>query len=94
MDEGRLERLEQRLDDIDRRSSSMERMLEMLLDRSRQAADVIMPTQTRSHLRAAGRENLLAIRSLLDFWADKLADSNDDSDAPADQSKRQNIPID
>ena len=94
MDEGRLERLEQRLDDIDRRSSSMERMLEMLLDRSRQAADVIMPTQTRSHLRAAGRENLLAIRSLLDFWADKLADPNDDSDAPADQSKRQNIPID
>lgn len=94
MDEGRLDRLEQRLEDMDRRSSSMERMLEMLLDRSRQAADVIMPTQTRSHLRAAGRENLLAIRSLLDFWADKLADSSDDSDAPADQSKRQNIPID
>ncbi len=94
MDESRLNRLEQRLDDIDQRSSSMERMLEMLLDRSRHAADVIMPTQTRSHLRAAGRENLLAIRSLLDFWADKLADAKDDSDAPADQSTRHNIPID
>jgi hypothetical protein len=94
MDDGRLDRLEQRLEDMDRRSTVMERMLETLLDRSRQAADVIMPTQTRSHLRAAGRENLLAIRSLLDFWADKLADANDDSDAPADQSTRQNIPID
>ena len=95
MDDGRLDRLEQRLEDMDRRSSAMERMLETLLDRSKQAADVIMPQQTRGHLRAAGRENLLAIRSLLDFWADKLADPNDDSDAPADQSPtRQNIPID
>lgn len=94
MDDSRLERLEQRLEEMDRRSSAMERMLETLLDRSKQAADVIMPSQTRGHLRAAGRENLLAIRSLLDFWADKLSDSDDDSDAPADQSTRQNIPID
>ena len=94
MDDGRLDRLEQRLEDMDRRSSAMERMLETLVDRSKQAADVIMPQQTRGHLRAAGRENLLAIRSLLDFWADKLADPADDSDAPADQSRRENIPID
>lgn len=94
MDDSRLDRLEQRLAEMDQRSSAMERMLETLVDRSRQAADVIMPTKTRSHLRAAGRENLLAIRSLLDFWADKLADSNDDSDAPADKSTREQIPID
>ena len=93
MDDGRLDRLEQRLEDMDRRNSAMERMLETLLDRSRQAADVIMPHQTRTHLRAAGRENLLAIRSLLDFWADKLSD-DDDSRAAADQSTRENIPID
>jgi hypothetical protein len=93
MDDSRLDRLEQRLEEMDRRNGAMERMLETLLDRSRQAADVIMPNQTRSHLRAAGRENLLAIRSLLDFWADKLSDS-DDSSAPADQSGRENIPID
>ena len=92
MDDGRLDRLEQRLEDMDRRNSAMERMLETLLDRSRQAADVIMPHQTRTHLRAAGRENLLAIRSLLDFWADKLSD-DDDSKAAADQSTRENIPI-
>ena len=93
MDDGRLDRLEQRLEDMDRRNSAMERMLETLIDRSRQAADVIMPHQTRTHLRAAGRENLLAIRSLLDFWADKLSD-DDDSRAAADQSTRENIPID
>ena len=93
MDDGRLDRLEQRLEDMDRRNGAMERMLETLLDRSRQAADVIMPHQTRTHLRAAGRENLLAIRSLLDFWADKLSD-DDDSTAAADQSTRENIPID
>ena len=93
MDDGRLDRLEQRLEDMDRRNGAMERMLETLLDRSRQAADVIMPHQTRTHLRAAGRENLLAIRSLLDYWADKLSD-DDDSSAAADQSTRENIPID
>ena len=97
MDDSRLDRLEQRLEEMDQRSSAMERMLETLLDRSRQAADVIVPRQTRSHLRAAGRENLLAIRSLLDFWADKIGESGpagDDSDAPVEHSGRENIPID
>ena len=94
MDDGRLERLERRLDELDQRSSTMERMIESMLDRSRQAADMIVPHQTRSHLRAAGRENLLAVRSLLDFWANKLSETGDDSDAPADQTTRENIPID
>ncbi|MEP7360411.1 MAG: hypothetical protein ABI744_02420 [Chloroflexota bacterium] len=94
MDDNRLERLERRLDELDQRSSTMERMLESMLDRSRQAADMIVPHQARNHLRAAGRENLLAVRSLLDFWANKLSESEDDSSAPADQSTRENIPID
>jgi uridine kinase len=94
MDDSRLERLERRLEELDQRSSSMERMMESMLDRSRQAADMIVPRQTRNHLRAAGRENLLAVRSLLDFWANKLSESDDDSSAAADQSTRENIPID
>ena len=96
MDDSRLERLERRLDELDQRSSTMERMLETMLDRSRQAADMIVPHQTRNHLRAAGRENLLAVRSLLDFWATKLAESGDDADkdGSADQPTRENIPID
>ena len=95
MDDGRLERLERRLDELDQRSSTMERMLETMLDRSRQAAEMVVPQQTRSHLRAAGRENLLAVRSLLDFWANKLAESDgSDKDSGTDQPARENIPID
>lgn len=94
MDDSRMDRLERRLDELDQRSSTMERMLETMLDRSRQAADMIVPHQTRNHLRAAGRENLLAVRSLLDFWANKLTESDDDSAAPADQSTREQIQID
>ena len=93
MDDSRLNSLERRLDELDQRSSSMERMLESMLERSRQAADMIVPNQTRTHLRAAGRENLLAVRSLLDFWANKLSESGDDSDAPTEPT-RENIPID
>jgi hypothetical protein len=96
MDDSRLDMLERRLDELDQRSSTMERMLESMLDRSRQAAEMIVPQQTRSHLRAAGRENLLAVRSLLDFWANKLTESEDGSakDAGTDQPARENIPID
>ena len=51
-----------------------------------------VPSQTRNHMRAAWRENLLAVRSMIDFWADRLADdAPDDSDS---NSGRQNIPID
>ena len=94
MDDSRLERLEQRLDELDQRSSTMERMLESMLDRSRQAADMIVPHQTRSHLRAAGRENLLAVRSLLDFWANKLSETEGSDKDGTDQPARENIPID
>lgn len=95
MNEERLSRLEQRLDELDQRSSSMERALDRAMDRSRAAMDSMVPTQTRRHLRAAWRENLLAVRSLIDFWADRLADG---PDAGSDQAKtangRENIPID
>ena len=97
MDDSRLNRLEQRLDELDQRSSTMERALEAMLDRSRQAADIIVPKQTRSHLRAAGRENLLAVRSLLDFWVTKMGEATaegSDSEASAEHPSRENIPID
>jgi hypothetical protein len=85
MDDDRLARLEQRLDDLDRRSNSMERAM----DRSRAAMDTMIPRETRKHLRAAGREQLLAVRSLLDFWVDRLGEKPEKSDGG-----RENIPID
>ena len=85
MDDDRLARLEQRLDDLDRRSNSMERAM----DRSRAAMDTMIPRETRKHLRAAGREQLLAMRSLLDYWVDRLGEKPEKADGG-----RENIPID
>jgi hypothetical protein len=91
MDEERLSRLEEKLDELDRRSSSMERAL----DRSRAAMDTIVPSDTRRHIRAAWRENLLAVRSLIDFWAERLEDRpGSRSDESKAANGRENIPID
>jgi hypothetical protein len=90
MDDDRMERLERRLQELEGRSSAMERALDKAMDKSRAAMSSIMPAETRGHLRAAGREQLLAIRSLLDFWANKLSD-----ETPATNTTgRENIPID
>jgi hypothetical protein len=85
MDDDRMNRLEQRLEELDRRSNAMERAM----DRSRAAVDTMIPSETRKHLRAAGREQLLAVRSLLDFWVDKLAEQPDKG-----SGGRENIVID
>jgi hypothetical protein len=79
MDDSRLERLERRLDELDQRSSSMERAMDGAMRRSRSAMNTVIPDQTRRHMRAAWRENLLAMRSMLDFWADRLSDPSDGS---------------
>jgi hypothetical protein len=82
-DKGRIETLERRLDLMEIRQTTVER--------SRQVVDVMVPSETRRHMRAAWRENLLAVRSLLDFWIDRLQDKPDDG---ADDDGRENIPID
>ena len=93
MDDSRLDKLEQRMDELDQRSSAMERAMEKAMDRSRAAMNSMLPRETRRHLRAAGREQLLAVRSLLDYWVDKMGDkpARDDGNAT---SGRENIPID
>ena len=94
MDEERLSRLEQRLEELDQRSSSMERAMDRAMDRSRAAMDTMVPAETRRHVKAAWRENLLAVRSLIDFWADRLDDkkgSGSGESTPA--NGRENIPI-
>ena len=79
----RVDQLERRLDSLEQRTS--------MLDRSRAAAGVIVPAETRRHLRAAGRENLLAVRSLLDYWIARLRDDSERAE-PADT--RENIRVD
>ena len=77
----RIARLERRLDSLEQRTT--------MLDKSRAAMDVMVPHETRRHLRAAGREQLLAVRSLLDHWIGRLRDE----DKPAAEA-RENIPVD
>ena len=95
MEDGRLEDMERRMEDLDRRESAMERTMDKAMQRSRAAMGVIVPSEARLHLRAAWRENLLAVRSMLDHWADRLDDSKSRTDAATPrESGRENIPID
>ena len=94
MDEDRLTRLEQRLDELDQRSTSMERAMDRAMNRSRAAMNTMVPPETRRHIRAAWRENLLAVRSLIDFWASRLDDTPESAGAAGNGSGRETIPID
>lgn len=80
----RLEMLEQRMDELESRRSPV--------DRSRSLMGMLIPSETRQHLRAAGREQLLAARTLLDYWIARLRDEPATSEK--DDTQRQNIRID
>jgi hypothetical protein len=90
MDEVRLDRIEQRLEDLDRRESAVERAM----DRSRAAVNTVIPSETRRHMRAAWRENLLAVRSFIDYWAERLNDQPDQDQQGGASGGRENIRID
>ncbi len=81
----RIEELERRLEEMERRGSAMERAF----DRSRAASQAVIPEETRRHLRAAGREQLLAVRSLLDYWIGR----GRDEDQPAGEPSRESIRV-
>jgi hypothetical protein len=93
MDDARLERIERRMDELDQRSSALERSVDRAMDRSRAAMNSVLPTDTRRHMRAAWRENLLAVRSFIDYWADKLDEPADSPSGDANGG-RENIRID
>ncbi len=50
----------------------------------------LFPDETRRHMKAAGREQLLAARSYLDHWIAKMGDTPAAADP---QSKRETIPV-
>ena len=91
MDDERLDRLERKLNELDQRSGAMERAMDRAMDRSRAAVDTVLPTETRQHLKAAGRENLLAVRSLLDYWINRMGAT---PERESSNGSRENIPID
>jgi hypothetical protein len=81
-DSGRINDLERRLGLVEVRQGAIER--------SREVMKLVVPAETRRHMRAAWRENLLAVRSLLDTWIDRLDEDRSDR---ADNG-RESIPID
>ena len=62
-----------------------------LRERSRRMMDRVVPQEASQHFRNAGREQLLGIRSIVDFWIRRIEDA--DSRARAD-SGRETIQID
>jgi hypothetical protein len=60
----RIAELEQRLKDLERQEREQRRMGDLLRD--------LFPAEVRTHLRAAQREQLMAARSFLDHWIDRL----------------------
>ncbi len=71
MDERRTDEMESRIADLEarlrggERRASMETAFWALMHN-------VFPDETRRHMRAAGREQLLAARSYLDHWIAKL----------------------
>jgi hypothetical protein len=62
-----------------------------LRERGRKMMDRVMPPEAGRHFRNAGREQLLGIRSIVDFWIGRIEDA--ESRASADQG-RESIEID
>jgi hypothetical protein len=84
MTEDRIGELERRLEQLEQGSSPRQR--------GKGALDVLVPPDARRHLRNAGREQMLAVRSLLDYWIDQLVDADDEGDEP--NQGREQIRID
>jgi hypothetical protein len=76
----RMAELEERLREVERRHS--------MSGRSRSFMRSIVPQEASTHFRAAGREQLLGIRALVDHWIRRL----ESSEAP--RGEREEIPID
>ena len=64
--EARIERLERRTKGADPRASMETAFWAVMRN--------VFPDETRSHLKAASREQLLAARSYLDHWIAKMGD--------------------
>jgi len=85
MDNDRNAELEARIAELERRSprseprDSMETAFWAVMRN-------VFPSETRSHMKAAGREQLLAARSYLDHWIARMDESHAEEKAPVRES--------
>jgi len=64
-----------------------------LKERGRHLMDKVMPPEASRHFFNAGRENLLGMRSIVDFWLHRL-DDMESKVAPSEDAGRETISID
>jgi hypothetical protein len=62
-----------------------------LRERGRRMMDKVMPPEASRHFRNAGREQLLGVRSIVDFWIRRIEDAESRS---REGSGRESIDID
>jgi hypothetical protein len=65
---------EERMAELDQRLARLEGS-PGLRERGRSMLDRVMPPEAGTHFRNAGREQLLGIRSIVDFWIRRLEES-------------------
>jgi uncharacterized coiled-coil protein SlyX len=68
--------LEARIKELEARLARLERPTDRLGDQIENVIRTIVPDQTRTHMRAARREQLLALRSFLDHWIESDQPAN------------------
>ena len=59
-----------------------------LRDRGRDLMGRVMPPESSQHFRNAGREHLLGIRSIVDFWIRRIELAEDRTDRPGPARER------
>ena len=62
--------LEARIKELEARLARLERPVDRVGDQIESVIRTVIPDETRTHMRAAWREQLLALRSFLDHWID------------------------
>ena len=81
---------EERITELENRLASLEGSLS-LRERGRDMMDKVMPPEAGRHFRNAGREQLLGMRSILDFWIRRIESAEDR--AASKDAARQTIEI-
>jgi hypothetical protein len=81
---------DERLAELEARLARLERA-PSLRARGRSMMDKVMPPEASEHFRNAGREQLLGVRSIVDFWIQRLDEA--DSRAAGRSRDRETIEI-
>lgn len=81
-------------DDVDRLASFEERLARIerspgLRERGRGLMARVIPTEASRHFRNAGREQLLGVRAIVDFWIDKI----DETEGRSGRDRHESIEI-